>query len=46
MQFNIKNLEYQKNDLEKRLTEMYDKSYEDIKNDFECVDEVNSDKIA
>jgi chromosome segregation protein len=46
MQFDIKNFEYQKNDLEKRLTEMYSKNYEDIKNDFEGVNEINSEEIA
>ncbi len=30
----------------KKLAEIYDKNYEDIKNDFERVDEVNSDGIA
>jgi chromosome segregation protein len=46
MQSDIKNFEYQKNDLKKRLTETHGKNYEDIKNDFEGVDEVNSEKIA
>jgi chromosome segregation protein len=44
MQSDIKNFEYQKNDLEKRLTETYGKNYEDIKNHFESVDEVNSEE--
>ncbi|OEG70702.1 hypothetical protein ATZ36_17155 [Candidatus Endomicrobiellum trichonymphae] len=46
MQLDIKNFEYQKNDLEKRLADAYGKNYEDIKNDFEGVDEMNSEEIA
>ncbi|GHT15315.1 chromosome partition protein Smc [Endomicrobiia bacterium] len=46
MQSDIKNFEYQKNNLKKRLAETYSKNYEDIKNDFEGVDEANSEEIA
>jgi chromosome segregation protein len=46
MRSDIKNFEYQKNDLKKRLTEIYGKNYEDIKNDFDGVDEVSSEEIA
>lgn len=44
MQIDLKNFEYQKNDLEKRLLETYGKPYEEIKNDFDGV-EVNHDEI-
>jgi chromosome segregation protein len=45
MQIDLKNFEYQKNDLEKRLVETYGKSYEEIKNDFDSV-EVNNEEIV
>ncbi|MCL2390355.1 MAG: hypothetical protein FWC88_02900, partial [Endomicrobia bacterium] len=45
MQVDLKNFDYQKNDLEKRLLETYGKPYEEIKNDFDGV-EVNSEEIA
>lgn len=44
MQIDLKNFEYQKNDLEKRLQETYGKQYEEIKGDFDEV-EVNHDEI-
>lgn len=44
MQVDLKNFEYQKGDLEKRLLETYGKPYEEIKNDFDGV-EVNHDEI-
>ncbi|MDR1195626.1 MAG: chromosome segregation protein SMC [Endomicrobium sp.] len=44
MQVDLKNFEYQKNDLEKRLLETYGKPYEEIKNDFDGV-EVNHEEI-
>ena len=45
MQVDLKNFEYQKNDLEKRLTETYSKTYEEIKNDFDGI-EVNNEEIT
>ncbi|MCL2335267.1 MAG: chromosome segregation protein SMC, partial [Endomicrobia bacterium] len=45
MQVDLKNFEYQKSDLEKRLLETYGKPYEEIKNDFDGV-EVNHEEIA
>ena len=45
VQVDVKNFEYQKNDLKKRLAETYGKNYEEIKNDFDGV-EVNSEEIA
>ncbi|GHT56540.1 chromosome partition protein Smc [Endomicrobiia bacterium] len=45
MQVDLKNFEYQKNDLEKRLAETYGKSYEEIKNDFDGV-KVNNEEIV
>jgi len=45
MQVDLKNFEFQKSDLEKRLVETYGKSYEEIKNDFDGV-EVNHEEIA
>ncbi|MDR2811700.1 MAG: chromosome segregation protein SMC, partial [Endomicrobium sp.] len=45
MQIDLKNFEYQKNDLEKRLAETYGKTYEEIKNDFDGI-EVNNEEIA
>lgn len=44
VQVDLKNFEYQKSDLEKRLLETYGKPYEEIKNDFDGV-EVNHDEI-
>jgi chromosome segregation protein len=44
MQVDLKNSEYQKNDLEKRLAETYGKTYEEIKNDFDGI-EVNNEEI-
>ena len=44
IQVDLKNFEYQHNDLEKRLLETYGKPYEEIKNDFDGV-EVNHDEI-
>jgi chromosome segregation protein len=44
MQVDLKNFEYRKNDLEKRLAETYGKNYEEIKNDFDSV-EVDSEEI-
>jgi chromosome segregation protein len=45
MQVDLKNFEYQKNDLEKRLAETYGKTYEEIKNDFDGI-EVNNEEIT
>ena len=45
MQVDLKNFEYQKNDLEKRLAETYCKSYEEIKNNFDSI-EVNNEEIT
>lgn len=45
MQIDLKNFEYQKNDLEKRLAETYSKTYEEIKNDFDGI-EVNNEEIT
>ncbi|MDR3274759.1 MAG: chromosome segregation protein SMC [Endomicrobium sp.] len=45
MQVDLKNFEYQKSDLENRLTQAYGKNYEEIKNDFGGV-EVNGEEIA
>ena len=45
MQVDLKNFEYQKNDLEKRLAETYSKTYEEIKNDFDGI-EVNNEEIT
>ncbi|MDR1926741.1 MAG: chromosome segregation protein SMC [Endomicrobium sp.] len=44
MQVDLKNFEYRKNDLEKRLAETYGKNYEEIKNDFDSV-EVDTEEI-
>lgn len=44
MQVDLKNFQYQKSDLEKRLLETYGKPYEEIKNDFDGV-EVNHEEI-
>lgn len=44
MQVDLKNFEYQKNDLEQRLLQVYNKNYEEIKNDFNDV-EVNNEEI-
>ncbi|MDR3256049.1 MAG: chromosome segregation protein SMC [Endomicrobium sp.] len=44
MQVDLKNFEYQKNDLETRLAQTYGKNYEEIKNDFDGV-EVNNEEI-
>ncbi|MCL1972251.1 MAG: chromosome segregation protein SMC [Endomicrobia bacterium] len=44
MQVDLKNFEYQRSDLEKRLTESCGKPYEEIKNDFDGV-EVNHEEI-
>ncbi len=44
MQIDLKNFEYQKIDLEKRLLETYGKPYEEVKNDFDGV-EVNHEEI-
>ncbi|MDR2436631.1 MAG: chromosome segregation protein SMC [Endomicrobium sp.] len=41
----LKNFEYQKNDLEKRLVETYGKSYEEVKNDFNGI-EVNNEEVT
>ncbi|MDR2399407.1 MAG: chromosome segregation protein SMC [Endomicrobium sp.] len=45
MQVDLKNFEYQKSDLEKRLAETYGKNYEEIKNAFNDV-EVNNEEIS
>jgi chromosome segregation protein len=45
MQVDLKNFDYQKSDLEKRLLETYGKPYEEIKNDFDGV-EVDNEEIA
>ncbi|MDR2192127.1 MAG: chromosome segregation protein SMC [Endomicrobium sp.] len=45
IQVDLKNYEYQKSDLEKRLLETYGKRYEDIKNDFDGV-EINDEEIT
>ncbi|MDR2644956.1 MAG: chromosome segregation protein SMC [Endomicrobium sp.] len=45
MQVDLKNFEYQKNDLKKRLAETYSKTYEEIKNDFDGI-EVNNEEIT
>ncbi|MDR1087326.1 MAG: chromosome segregation protein SMC [Endomicrobium sp.] len=45
MQVDLKNFEYQRSDLEKRLAETYGKNYEEIKNDFNGV-EVNNEEIS
>ncbi|MDR1103793.1 MAG: chromosome segregation protein SMC [Endomicrobium sp.] len=45
MQVDLKNFEYQKNDLEKRLADTYSKTYEEIKNDFDGI-EVNNEEIT
>jgi chromosome segregation protein len=45
IQVDLKNFEYQKNDLQKRLAEVYDKTYEKIKNDFDGI-EVNNEEIT
>ncbi|MDR1942957.1 MAG: chromosome segregation protein SMC [Endomicrobium sp.] len=45
MQVDLKNFEYQKNDLEKRLADTYGKIYEEIKNDFDVI-EVNNEEIT
>jgi chromosome segregation protein len=45
MQVDLKNFEYQKNDLEKRLFETYAKTYDEIKDDFGGV-EVNVEEIS
>jgi chromosome segregation protein len=45
MQGDLKNFEYQKNDLEKRLAEIYGKTYEEVKNDFDSL-EVNNEEIT
>ncbi|MCL2144330.1 MAG: chromosome segregation protein SMC [Endomicrobia bacterium] len=44
MQIDLKNFEYQRNDLEKRLVETYGKPYEEIKNNFDGI-EVNHEEI-
>ncbi|MDR1522885.1 MAG: chromosome segregation protein SMC [Endomicrobium sp.] len=44
MQVDLKNFEYQKNDLEQRLLQVYNKNYEEIKNDFNDV-QVNNEEI-
>ncbi|MDR1941312.1 MAG: hypothetical protein LBQ47_03195, partial [Endomicrobium sp.] len=44
MQVDLKNFEYQKSDLENRLTETYGKTYEELKNEFDGV-EVNHEEI-
>lgn len=44
MQIDLKNFEYQKNDLEQRLWQVYNKNYDEIKNDFKDV-EVNNEEI-
>ncbi|MDR2426660.1 MAG: chromosome segregation protein SMC [Endomicrobium sp.] len=44
MQVDLKNFEYQKSDLQKRLIETYGKPYEEIKNDYDGV-EVNHEEI-
>jgi chaperonin cofactor prefoldin len=38
LQINLKNFEYQKNDLEKRLFEFFLKDYEEVKNDFNKIE--------
>ncbi|MCA6072659.1 MAG: chromosome segregation protein SMC [Endomicrobium sp.] len=45
MRVDLKNFEYQKNDLEKRLAETYGKNYEEIKNNFDSI-EVNNEEIT
>ncbi|MDR2645081.1 MAG: chromosome segregation protein SMC [Endomicrobium sp.] len=44
MQIDLKNFEYQKNDLEQKLLQVYNKNYDEIKNDFNDV-EVNNEEI-
>jgi chromosome segregation protein len=44
LQIDLKNFEYQKSDLEKRLYETFAKNYEEIKNDFDEI-EVNNEDI-
>ncbi|MDR1418050.1 MAG: chromosome segregation protein SMC [Endomicrobium sp.] len=44
MQVDLKNFEFQKNDLEQRLLEVYNKNYDEIKNDFNDV-EVNNEEV-
>ncbi|MDR3125162.1 MAG: chromosome segregation protein SMC [Endomicrobium sp.] len=44
IQIDLKNFKYQKNDLEQRLLQVYDKKYDEIKNDFNDV-EVNNEEI-
>ncbi|AKL97693.1 chromosome segregation protein SMC [Endomicrobium proavitum] len=45
MQVDLKNFEYQKNNLEARLVETYGKSYEEVKAEYDGV-EVNHEEIA
>ncbi|GMO65842.1 MAG: hypothetical protein Nk1A_3430 [Endomicrobiia bacterium] len=45
MQINLKSLEYQKNDSERKLLNTYGKNYEEVKNNFDNNIEVNTEEV-